>query len=179
MIVVMPDPHALPWEPTPMKNPVNFWANLSRFWAENQAAADEELFHDIIPFIQTHYNISDKPSEQAIVGTSMGGIQALGTGMAHLGYFAWIGVFSPTPPSVLGDELNNALKNADKVNENLRLFEIVTGDDDLMTGPGTTEFESQLRALNIKHVYTVIPGTHSMFVWRPALANFLQEIFKK
>jgi len=75
--------------------------------------------------------------------------------------------------------LNNALKNADKVNENLRLFEIVTGDDDLMTGPGTTEFESQLRALNIKHVYTVIPGTHSMFVWRPALANFLQEIFKK
>jgi hypothetical protein len=37
-----------------------------------------------------------------------------------------------------------------KVNENLRLFEIVTGDNDLMTGPGTTEFESRLRALNMK-----------------------------
>jgi enterochelin esterase-like enzyme len=177
MIVVMPDPHALPYELTPMRNPVNYWANLSAFWAKNQAAADEELFHDIIPFIQTHYNISDKPLDRAIVGTSMGGLQALGTGIAHLGYFSWIGVFSPTPPSLLGDELNNALKNSDKVNENLRLFEIVTGDNDSMTGPATKEFDSQLRALNIQHVYTVVPGSHSMFVWRPALANFLQKIF--
>ena len=108
----------------------------------------------------------------------MGGLQALETGIVHLGYFSWIGVFSPAPPSVLGDELKNALKDPNKINENLRLFEIVAGDNDLMTGPGTTEFESQLRALNIEHVYTVMPGTHSMFVWRPALSNFLQEIFK-
>ena len=44
--------------------------------------------------------------------------------------------------------------------------------------PLTSQFENQLRALNIHHVYTVMPGTHSMFVWRPALSNFLQEIFK-
>jgi enterochelin esterase-like enzyme len=43
----------------------------------------------------------------------------------------------------------------------------------------TKQFEIQLRASNIKHVYTVMPGTHSMFVFRPALANFLQEVFKK
>jgi len=47
-----------------------------------------------------------------------------------------------------------------------------------MTGPLTSQFENQLRALKIQHVYTVMPGTHSMFVWRPALSNFLQEIFK-
>ena len=54
----------------------------------------------------------------------------------------------------------------------------VNGDNDHMSGPTTIEFESQLRELNIQHVYTVLPGTHSMFVWRPALSNFLQEIFK-
>jgi len=108
----------------------------------------------------------------------MGGLHGMGTGLAHLGYFSWIGAFSPVPPSVLGDEFNNALKDPNKINENLRLFEIVIGDNDSLTGPATQRFESQLGELNIRHVYTVLPGTHSMFVWRPALANFLQEIFK-
>jgi enterochelin esterase-like enzyme len=48
-----------------------------------------------------------------------------------------------------------------------------------MGGADLPQFEKWLRELNIKHVFTVLPGTHSMFVWRPALANFLQEIFKK
>jgi len=45
-----------------------------------------------------------------------------------------------------------------------------------MTGPEDHQFEIYLGTLNIRHAYTVMPGTHSMFVWRPALANFLQEI---
>jgi enterochelin esterase-like enzyme len=47
-----------------------------------------------------------------------------------------------------------------------------------MTGTAVQQFEIQLCALNMQHVYTVVPGTDRMFVWRPALANFLQEIFK-
>jgi enterochelin esterase-like enzyme len=157
----------------------DFWANLNAFWGKNQSTADEELFHDIIPFIQTRYNITDQPRERAIAGFSMGGLQSIETGIVHLGYFSWIGAFCPFSPMwVLSDECKNALKDPNKINENLRLFEIVTGDNDHMSGPTTIEFESQLRELNIQHVYTVLPGTHSMFVWRPALANFLQEIFK-
>jgi hypothetical protein len=48
-----------------------------------------------------------------------------------------------------------------------------------MGGAEFPQFEKWLRELNIKHVATVLPGTNSMFVRRPALANFLQEIFKK
>ena len=178
MIVVVPDAHALPFEPTPATNP-DFWANLNDFWGKNQSTADEELFHDIIPFIQTRYNISDQPRERAIAGFSMGGLQSIETGIVHLGYFSWIGAFCPFSPMwVLSDQCKSALKDPNKINENLRLFEIVTGDNDHMSGPTTIEFESQLRELKIQHVYTVMPGTHSMFVWRPALSNFLQEIFK-
>jgi enterochelin esterase-like enzyme len=179
MIVVIPDAHALPFETMPVTHPGEFLPNLHDFWAKNQAAADQELFHDIIPFVQIHYNISDAPEERAIAGLSMGGLQAIETGIVHLGYFSWIGAFSPSSPMwVLSDECKNVLKDPNKINENLRLFEIVNGDNDHMAGPTTIEFEGQLRALNIKHVYTVMPGTHSMFVWRPALANFMQEIFK-
>jgi enterochelin esterase-like enzyme len=112
------------------------------------------------------------------LGASMGGLQSMETGIVHLGYFSWIGTFSPGSLSALSDEFKNALKDPNKINENLHLFEIVIGDNDSMTGPATTEFESRLRALNIQHVYTVMPGTHSMFVWRPALSDFLQKIFK-
>jgi len=61
--------------------------------------------------------------------------------------------------SGLSDEFKDALKDPNKINENLHLFEIVVGNEDCVTGPADTLFESQLRALNIKHVYTVIPGT--------------------
>ena len=178
MIVVVPDAHALPFETIPATSP-DFWTNVYGWgWAKNEAAAAEDLFHDIIPFIQSHYNISNDPSERAIAGFSMGGLQAIDTGIAHLGYFSWIGAFSPAPLSALSDEFKNALKDPNKINENLRLFEIVIGDTDGMGGAELPQFEKWLRELNIKHVYTVMPGTHSMFVWRPALANFLQEIFK-
>jgi hypothetical protein len=30
-----------------------------------------------------------------------------------------------------------------------------------------------------RHGYTVVPGTYSMFVWRPALASFLQQILRR
>src|ERR1700757_1057450 len=95
MIVVVPDAHALPFEPTPVTNPNDFWANLNGFWGKNQSTADEELFHDIIPFIQTRYNISDQPRERAIAGFSMGGLQSIETGIVHFDYFSWIGAFCP------------------------------------------------------------------------------------
>jgi hypothetical protein len=53
--------------------------------AKNQKAVDEELFHDIIPLIETHYKISDEPRKRAIAGLSMGGLQSIETGIVHLG----------------------------------------------------------------------------------------------
>jgi enterochelin esterase-like enzyme len=178
MVVVVPEAHALPYEATPITNPNNYWANLSAYWARNQAAVDEELFHDVIPFIEAHYSISSVSHDRAIAGLSMGGLQAMGTGLTHPGYFSWIGAFGPTPPSALGDEITNALKDPDKINKHLSLFELIIGDSDGLVGPTTQQFDGQLSALNIRHAYTVLPGGHCFFVWRPALSSFLQEIFK-
>jgi putative esterase len=101
----------LPFEATPATSP-DFWANLSAYWAKNQTTADEELFHDIVPFVQAHYNISDDSRERAIAGLSMGAFQAIETGIVHLGYFSWIGAFSPGPlGSAVRDEFRNALKD--------------------------------------------------------------------
>ena len=124
------------------------------------------------------YRISDEPRERAIAGLSMGGLQAIETGIVHLGYFRWIGAFSPgVRPAALSEEFKNALQDREKINKCLLLFDIVTGDDDKIVGEDVTKFEDQLKQANVQHVYTLLPGgTHSMFVWRSALYSFLQQI---
>ena len=179
MVVVVPEAHALPPEPTPATSG-EFLTDVQPYLVRNQRAVDEELFHDIIPFIQTHYNISAEPRERAIAGLSMGGLQSIETGLVHLGYFDWIGAFSPgILPQAFSDEFKDALKDPQRINKTLCLFDIVTGDNDLIVGKANTEFDAELTRLNIRHRYTVVPGTHSMFVWQPALSNFLQRIFQR
>jgi enterochelin esterase-like enzyme len=180
MIVVVPEAHALPPEPTPVTSP-NFVTNVTPYLTKNQQAVDDELFHDIIPFIKAHYPISDEPRERAIAGLSMGGLQAIETGIVHLGYFGWIGAFSPGVISgALSDEFNNALMEPEKINKSLLLFDIITGDNDEIVGKHVTEFEARLKEAKVEHVYTTLPGgTHSMFVWRPALKSFLEQIFRR
>ena len=179
MIVVVPEAHALPPEPTMVTSP-DFGTTVTPYLIKNLKAVDEELFHDIIPFIEAHYDISDNPRERAIAGLSMGGQQTIETGIVHLGYFGWIGAFSPgIVNAAFSEEFKNALKDPNKINKNLLLFAIVVGDNDKVVGEGVTGFEAQLKQTNVQHVYTVLPGTHSMFVWRPALSTFLQEIFKR
>ena len=69
---------------------------------------------------------------------------------------------------------------SDKINKTLLLFDIVSGDDDKVVGEDVTKFEIQLKQANLQHVFTLMPGgTHSMFVWRPALCSFLQQIFQR
>jgi enterochelin esterase-like enzyme len=179
MIVVVPEAHALPPEATPITSP-DFVTNVTPYLTKNQQAVDEELFHDIIPLIEARYSISNDSRERAIAGLSMGGLQAIETGIVHLGYFDWIGAFSPGVISAaLSDDFNNALMEPDKINKNLLLFDITTGDNDEIVGKHVTEFEARLKQANVQHVYTLLPGgTHSMFVWRPALYHFLQQIFK-
>jgi enterochelin esterase-like enzyme len=180
MIVVVPEAHALPPEPTPVASP-DFVTTVIPYLTKNEAAVDQELFHDIIPFIKDRYVISDEPKERAIAGLSMGGLQAIETGIVHLGYFSWIGAFSPGVISgALANEFNNALMEPDKINKRLLLFEIISGDNDQIVGKHVTEFEDRLKQAKIEHIYTLLPGgTHSMFVWRPALSSFLQQIFKR
>lgn len=173
MIVVVPDAHALPPEDIA-------GTDHTSYLTKNQQAVDEELFRDIIPFLEAHYNISDEARKRAIAGLSMGGLQSIETGIVHLGYFRWIGAFSPgVRPGALSEEFKTAINNPEKINETLRLFDIVVGDDDYIVGKDVTEFEARLKQANVQHAYTLLPGgTHSMFVWRPALYNFLQKIFQ-
>jgi enterochelin esterase family protein len=80
MVVVVPEGHAFPPEDI-------LGTDKTPYLAKNQQAVDDELFQDIIPFVETHYNISDEPRERAIAGLSMGGLQSVETGIVHRAIF--------------------------------------------------------------------------------------------
>jgi enterochelin esterase-like enzyme len=68
--------------------------------------------------------------------------------------------------------LLNAFRTGD------RPYRCALGEE--IVGKHVTEFEARLKEAQVEHVYTTLPGgTHSMFVWRPALKSFHEQIFRR
>ena len=54
----------------------------------------ESLLTEVMPQVQKEYRVSADRRDRAIAGLSMGGEEALITGLNHLNEFAWVGAFS-------------------------------------------------------------------------------------
>jgi enterochelin esterase family protein len=157
MVVVMPNVHALPPEAV-AQNP----AALDQYYRDNQEALDRELFTDIIPLVGRQYDVRRDPAARAIAGLSRGGLAAISSGLVHVEAFDWIASFSPVGSRVRRTEaLNQALQNPERIKTKLRYFEILCGRSDSVVLAGLFELEEDLRD-----------------VWRPALFDFLQVVFR-
>lgn len=62
--------------------------------AENITNYPKILLDEVMPRVEKGYNVSSNRDERAIAGLSMGGAEALITGLNHLDKFAWLGSFS-------------------------------------------------------------------------------------
>ncbi len=176
MIVVIPGTHAL----NPDILPIGV-EHLRSYWAKNQETADQELFQDIIPFIQERYHLPQQSGSHAIAGLSMGGLQAAASGVLHPDYFSWIGALSPAIwDYAQSDKVKGALaSSAAQINRHIKLFQIVTGRSDNVVNPAPQQFADKLEELGIRHELELVDGSHNMDVWRPALVSFVQSIFGK
>jgi enterochelin esterase-like enzyme len=55
---------------------------------------NNEMMHDIVPYVDAHYRTLADPDHRALGGLSMGGIQTLNIGLHNLGAFRWLVVMS-------------------------------------------------------------------------------------
>jgi enterochelin esterase-like enzyme len=62
--------------------------------AESITGYTKSLLTEVMPTVDKAYNVSKSREERAIAGLSMGGAEALFTGLNNLDKFAWIGSFS-------------------------------------------------------------------------------------
>ena len=155
---------------------------------EAMAVFKEELFENVIPFIESNYRVKPGAAYRAISGLSMGGGQAFYTGLRNTDMFANVGVFSTGLFGGIGQQsgsqgfdpesvIPGILENSQSFNKKLRVFYISVGEQDPRIEPTKKLIETfRGRGLNVE--FNSFPGGHEWQVWRKSLYDFAQKIFK-
>ena len=167
MIIVMPNGRAQEND----RAEGNVYAGSAAF-----ANFEFDLLNDLIPFVESRYNVYKDKFHRAVAGLSMGGGQSLNFGLAHMDVFAYVGGFSSAPntntPEVLIPDVNKTKA------ENALLWMVCGSNDNLMYN------SSRLKAFcDEKGVPCTLiqypAGVHDFVVWKSGLYNFAQLIFRK
>ncbi len=155
---------------------------------EAMAVFREELFDNIIPFIESNFRVKTGAANRAIAGLSMGGGQAFYTGLRNTGMFANVGVFSTGLFGGIGRQAGTAfdpetvipgiLTNPESFNKKLKVFYISVGEQDPRIEP-TKRLVQTFRDKGLKVEFSSFPGGHEWQVWRKSLNDFAQLLFKK
>lgn len=154
---------------------------------EAMTAFKEEIFENVIPFVESHYRVKADAGSRAISGLSMGGGQAFYTGLRNLDMFAYVGVFSSglfgginrQPAAAFEPEkiIPGILTNPDSFNSKLKVFYISVGEQDPRFEP-TKNIVQTFRNNGLKVEFASFPGSHEWQVWRKSLHDFAQRLFK-
>ncbi|MDU7100388.1 MAG: alpha/beta hydrolase-fold protein [Enterobacter sp.] len=178
MLVVVPDTETESTEAIPENFPPA--ERRKSFYPLNAKAADRELMSEIIPLVDTRFNVRKDAAGRALAGLSQGGYQALVSGMNHLESFGWLGTFSGVTTTTVPDEgVAARFKQPEAINRQLHNFTVVVGERDSVTGKDIAGLKAELEKQGIKFDYKMYPGlNHEMDVWRPAYAEFVQKLFR-
>jgi enterochelin esterase-like enzyme len=155
---------------------------------EAMAVFGEELFENVIPFIESNYRAKPGAENRAISGLSMGGGQAFYTGLRNTDMFANVGVFSTGLFGGIGQQQGSAgfdpesvipgiLTDSRSFNNKLKVFYISAGEQDPRIEP-TKKLIETFRNKGLKVEFASFPGAHEWQVWRKSLHDFAQKLFK-
>src|SRR5262249_53430039 len=122
---------------------------------------ENELIKDVIPVVEARYSVRADREHRAIAGLSMGGGQALRTGLKHLDKFAWIGGFS----SALFGGRGSLIDDPAEAGKKIRLLWVSCGDKDRLM-EGSKSLHEALDKQKVPHVWHVDSGGHPWPVWK-------------
>jgi enterochelin esterase family protein len=133
------------------------------------------LTGEIMPFAESAFNISRDRESRAIAGLSMGGLEALDTGLHNTDKFAWIGGFSSAVHNL---DYEHQLTALDPKAANLKLLWIACGsEDDLIDANRKTIAFLKARGMPVTQIE--MPGLHVSLVWRDNLIHFAPLLFQR
>jgi enterochelin esterase-like enzyme len=141
---------------------------------KNTSLFSKALLTEVIPQVESAFNISRKREDRAIVGLSMGGLQSLTTGLTNTDKFAWVGGFSSAVQSLSFD---GPLATLDPKKADLRLLWIACGTEDGLIEPNR-KFIAFLKSKDMPVTQIETPGMHTWMVWRDNLIHFAPLLFQ-
>jgi enterochelin esterase-like enzyme len=147
------------------------------------ALYERDILEDVIPLIDGKYRTLANRENRAIVGFSMGGMQAGRFGLGHLDTFSHVGIMSAgvtgnRAPAVAGpDPIAPLAANPAATNKQLKLLWIACGvEDTAMAGARSTH--EALQKAGIQHVFVETEGAHHWRVWRRYLRDVTPLLFR-
>jgi enterochelin esterase family protein len=140
----------------------------------------KQLFNDIMPYVESHYNVSSKREDRAYAGLSMGGLQALNIALFAPEKFGYVlplstGYF-PDQLKLLEEKYSAALKNPE-INK-LKLFWIAMGGEKDIAYQNGKNVLALFDKYGIKYKTNDYPAGHTFITWRHNLYEFAPLLFK-
>ncbi len=148
------------------------------------------LSRDLPRYVDATYRTIANRRGRALVGLSAGGYGAMLVALHHLGDFAviesWSGYFHPTDPSGtsaldLGSASANARASAHALVSTLcanikrrpTFLAFYVGSGDARFLAENRQFDAELRAARVPHLFRVYPGGHASSVWASHAGEWL------
>lgn len=142
----------------------------------------KDFINDLIPYIETNYNVIQDADHRALAGLSMGGLEVLDSFMAEPEMFSYINVMSSgwfannEEMYKSGDKRLSEIANS--LNSTVKILLFTQG------GPEDIAYNNGMEMLKIfdkngiQYETSEMPGGHSWHVWRHDLLNFAPKLFQ-
>jgi enterochelin esterase-like enzyme len=168
MIVVMP--YGRP-APAVYSGPAAAQAQTDR------SAWENDLLNDVIPYVEKLYRVTANADNRAIAGLSMGGGQALNTGLTHLDTFHYLGAFSAAARGNPEEQFKTFFADPAAANKKMKVFYIACGKTDSLMA-GSQALSDALKRKEIKHTFVASEEGHVWRNWRNYLTDFTPLLFR-
>jgi enterochelin esterase-like enzyme len=169
MVVVMPLGYG---DLAFIHSPFDVWQSPSSI-DHNTDLFTRAFLTEVMPQVESTYNISKNRDDHAIAGLSMGGLEAVTIGLAHTDYFASVIGLSAAVQKL---DFAKQFATLDPKTANLRLLWIGCGAEDGLITPNR-KLVAFLRERNMPVTQIEIPGLHTWLVWRDNLIHFAPLLF--
>ena len=142
----------------------------------------KEFIEEVIPFIESNYNVIKNADNRAIAGFSLGGRQTLAAGFGNPDKFHYVAAFAPAigmqdKEEHLTNFKNGTYKPVKKLKKQLKFMFIGTGKEDgLITI--SEALDQYLTEKGLKHTFYKPEGGHTWMNCRDYLELTVKELFK-
>lgn len=141
--------------------------------ANNTDTFTKALLTEVLPRVEAEYRVSKKREDRAIAGLSMGGLEALSTGLNNTDKFAYVVGLSSAAASIDRERL----ASLNPKSANLKLLWIACGTSDQLITPNR-DFITFLKSKEMPVTVVETPGMHTWMVWRDNLVHFTPLLFQ-
>ena len=142
----------------------------------------DDMMNDIIPYVESNYNVYTDKDHRALMGLSMGGLEVLTTGLNNYKSFGYLCVLSSGWFKNQQDVLNERGAYLKKIgadfNKTVKLLTFTQGGPEDIAYENCKNMLKLFDAAGIKYEFSEMPGGHSWLVWRNNLKDLAPRLFK-